>query len=127
MNQIETSFVRCLALARAALEEALLVLGELAAVESSVLVGDLQLRLLLAQLWTRGAAVSPGSEVAIKPGMSGLSSLRSPGQHLLQFVTFVETDTPLGCFLALVEVFSSGSLAHYQHIFTLVATQNILN
>ena len=48
-----------LALARAALEEALLVLGEGAAVEGPVPVGDLLPGLLLAELWARGTAFLP--------------------------------------------------------------------
>lgn len=48
-----------LALARAALEEAVLVLGEGAAVEGPVSVGDLLPGLLLAELWACGAASFP--------------------------------------------------------------------
>ena len=56
-----------LALAGASLEEALLVPGEGAAVEAPVPVGDLQPRLLLAQLRARGAAVSPLGVVIVEP------------------------------------------------------------
>ena len=59
MYFIFTSLEGTLALAGASLEEALLVPGEGAAVEAPVPVGDLQPRLLLAQLRARGAAVSP--------------------------------------------------------------------
>ena len=59
MKFSQTLSVGSLALARAALEEALLVPGEGAAVQGPVPVGDLLPGLLLAQLRARGAAVSP--------------------------------------------------------------------
>ena len=55
----QTLGIGSLALARAALEEAVLVLGEGAAVEGPVPVGDLLPGLLLAELWARGAAFFP--------------------------------------------------------------------
>ena len=66
-----------LALARAALKEALLVPGEGAAVQGPVLVGDLLLGLLLTQLWARGATVSPRGIIIVEP--------RHVIQHLLDF------------------------------------------
>ena len=55
----QTLGIGSLALARAALEEAVLVLGEGAAVEGPVSVGDLLPGLLLAELWACGAASFP--------------------------------------------------------------------
>ena len=59
MKFSQTLSVGSLALARAALEEALLVPGEGAAVESPVPVGDLLLGLLLAELRASGTAFGP--------------------------------------------------------------------
>ena len=55
----QTSLEGTLALAGTALEEALLVLGEGAAIEAPVPVGDLLPGLLLAELWACGAASFP--------------------------------------------------------------------
>lgn len=94
-----TSLEGSLALARAALKEALLVPGEGTAVQGPVLVGDLLLGLLLAQLWARGATVSPRGIIIVE-----------------QCVALVEADASLGRLLALIQIFSVRSLAHWRSV-----------